>query len=313
MGNAMDCAQKRNPNAPDKDVKPTGKYKVQFAASPLFGIPGLASAYHTSILVDDEEYFFSDSGICYDDTLISHQGKPAEMFEVGRTDHSGTELWWALQPHFKANTYDLLHKNCNSFTDCALFFLMRQRLDKQYSALERLGQSSPEMVRAATNGMYTPNAVAADFDVELVVDAVTKLGTGKRVSGPPRPRRMTLTIGAEVILVGLKSAAELNGQAAVISRYNVLTGRWEARLKSTGEQKAFRAENMRPEGEVHFQVGDAVRIQGLASEAGQALNGLEGTVASYLHDGARYEVRINDRETKALKSENLSMASSAAS
>lgn len=309
----MDCAQKRNPDKPEALIKPTGKHSVQIAASVLFGIPALASAYHTSIMVDDEEYFFSDSGICYDETLISHQGKPAERYEVGRTDSSGTELWWALQMHFRAGTYDLLKKNCNSFSDCALFFLLRQRLDRKYSALERLGQSTPEMVRQVTNGMYTPNPAAADFDVESVVEAVTKLGTGKRVSGPPRPRRMTLTIGAEVVLVGLKSAAELNGEAAIIERYNVLTGRWEAKLKSRGETKAFRAENMRPAGEVLFQVGDVVRISGLQSEAGQAFNGVEGKVVSYLHDGARYEVQISQEETKALKSENLTLISSCTS
>merc|ERR1719247_3677313 len=156
--------------------------------------------------------------------------------------------------------------------------------------------------------MYSPNPIAADFDIEAVIDAVTKLGTGKRVTGPagapPRPRKMTLSIGAEVTLVGLKSASELNGEAATIARYNVLTGRWEATLNRTGETKAFRAENLRPVGEVVFSVGDDVVIDGLQSEAGKVLNGQVGKIVSYLHDGARYEVWING-ETKALKSENL--------
>lgn len=311
MGNAMDCAQKRtSTEKSDLETKPPGKYLVEIAASVLFGLPPLASAYHTSILVDGEEYFFSDSGICYDDKLISHQGTPTEKFEVGRTDYSGTELWWALQGHFRPGTYDLLRKNCNSFSDAALFFLLRLRLDKKYSALERLGQTSPDMVARVTNNMYVPNPVAESFNIEDVIEAVTKMGFGKRVTGPPgspeRPRRMTLSIGAKVTIVGLKSAGDLNGEAATIVRYNVLNGRWEATLDRTGEKKAFRAENMRPVGEVIFNTGDEVRIDGLQSEAGQAMNVMEGKIVGYLHDGARYEVLVNG-ETKAMKSDNLRM------
>jgi len=313
MGNAMDCAQKRPHSASTDATPPQGKYSVQIAASVLFGIPPFANAYHTSIVVQGEEYFFSDSGICYDDKLISHSGNTPEIIEVGRTDHSGTELWWALQSHFRPGTYDLLRKNCNSFSDAALFFLTRARLETKYSALERMGTTSPALVGTVTNGMYVPNPIAENFNIEDVIEAVTKLGTGKRVTGPPgspsKPRRMTLSIGAEVTLVGLKKAAELNGEAATIMRYNVLTGRWEATVKRTGETKAFRAENLRPLGEVLFSAGDDVVVMGLQSETGRLLNGQDGKVVSYLHDGARYEVMLtHNGETKALKSENLRLA-----
>lgn len=308
----LDCAQKR-PHSKSDIEQPQGKHLVEICASVLFGLPPLASAYHTSIIVDGEEYFFSDSGICYDDKLISHQGTPTERIEAGRTDNSGAELWWALQNHFRPGTYDLLRKNCNSFSDAALFFLLRKRLDSKYSSLERMGKTSPEMVAKVTNGMYVPNPVAESFNIDEVIDAITKLGTGKRVTGPagapPRPRRMTLSIGAEVTLVGLKSASELNGEEATVARYNVLSGRWEAKIVRTGEIKAFRAENLRPKGEVIFATGDEVIVQGLKSEAGQGMNGLEGKVVSYLHDGARYEVIING-ESKALKSENLQLKQS---
>ena len=35
----------------------------------------------------------------------------------------------ALRPHFQGGSYDLLRKNCNSFSDCAVFYLLRQRID----------------------------------------------------------------------------------------------------------------------------------------------------------------------------------------
>merc|ERR1719440_1618499 len=162
-----------------RENEPKGKFIVEIAASVLFGIPPLANAYHTSIVVEGEEYFFSDMGMCFDDKLVSHQGSPTEKYEAGRTDFSGTELWWALQEHFRPGTYDLLRKNCNSFSDAALFFLCRKRLDKRFSTLETLGRESPELVRKI---IYMPNPVADQFNIEQVIDAVEKLGEGKKAS-----------------------------------------------------------------------------------------------------------------------------------
>merc|ERR1712084_80337 len=93
-----------------------------------------------------------------------------------------------------------------------------------------------------------------------------------------------------------------------IHRYNAVNGRWEARLNFTGEVKAFRAENLRPAGEIVFEPGDPCRIHGLKSEAGVALNGMQGTIVRYLHENCRYEVNINE-ETKAFKAENLQVVS----
>lgn len=162
-----------------RENEPKGKFIVEIAASVLFGIPPLANAYHTSIVVEGEEYFFSDMGMCFDDKLVSHQGSPTEKYEAGRTDFSGTEMWWALQEHFRPGSYDLLRKNCNSFSDAALFFLLRKRLDKKYSSLESFGRTSPDMVKRV---IYVPNPVADNFNIEDVVEAVGKLGAGKRVT-----------------------------------------------------------------------------------------------------------------------------------
>jgi hypothetical protein len=118
--------------------------------------------------------------MCFDDKLISHAGTPTERYEAGRTDLSGTEMWWALQEHFRPGSYDLLRKNCNSFSDAALFFLLRKRLNKKYSSLESLGRTSPDMVKRV---IYVPNPVAAEFDIQNVIDAVSKLGAKKASQG----------------------------------------------------------------------------------------------------------------------------------
>merc|ERR1740138_1717323 len=104
--------------------------------------------------------------------------------------------------------------------------------------------------------------------------------------------RHAFTLGARVTVVGLKSAETLNGQGANIVRYNGINGRWEARLFATGEVKAFRAENLRPAGELVLEPGNRVRIHGLTSDAGQELNEQEAEVVKYLPDRSRYEVRL---------------------
>merc|ERR1712217_706304 len=55
-----------------------------------------------------------------------------------------------------------------------------------------------------------------------------------------------------------------------------------------------------------FVIGRKVRIQGLTSEAGQALNGLDGVLEGFVDDRERYAVKLFDtREVKSLKPENL--------
>merc|ERR1711972_404257 len=104
--------------------------------------------------------------------------------------------------------------------------------------------------------------------------------------------RHALSLRARVTVVGLKNAEELNGQGAEIVRYNGINGRWEARLFATGEVKAFRAENLRPAGELVLESGDRVRVHSLSSDTGQALNGQEAEVIRYLPERSRYEVRL---------------------
>merc|ERR1719161_3206484 len=61
---------------------------------------------------------------------------------------------------------------------------------------------------------------------------------------------------------------------------------------------------VRPEDEGVFQVGTIVKVHGLTSEAGQALNGQTGEITKVLAHKLRYEVQIG-LATKSLKPENL--------
>lgn len=282
--------------------------RVELAASELFTVHGLATAYHTSVLVNGEEFFFSDSGIFNDRVLTSHQGNPSERLELGMSTRTGAQLLQALSPHFRPGTYDLIRKNCNSFSDCAIYYLLRKRLEGRFSALERLGQrASVDLLQRFTKGMYQPNPAALAYRTEEVIKDLQRLGDSDKQGVQAEPlfkSRPSLSIGARVTVVGLKSAEALNGQGAEVVRFNAVNGRWEARVNITGEVKAFRAENLRPAGERVFEPDDRARIHGLQSDTGKVLNGLECQILRYLHDVSRYEVQVG-QQTKALKPENL--------
>jgi hypothetical protein len=283
--------------------------RVELAATELFSIT-IATAYHTSVLVNGEEFFFTDSGIFSDRALNSHHQKPNERVDLGYSDKTGRQLFHVLQQFFKPGTYDFLKKNCNSFSDCALYYLLGKRLDWRYAALDRLGEANMELCAKAAKGMYTPNQEAANFSAEEVVLSLGKLREDSSTEvdeddGEKGIRgKAALSCGAQVIILGLEKATDLNGQGATITGFNPLNGRWEACLYMTGEVKAFRAENLRPAGELVFEKGDRVKIRGLRGESALSLNGQEGMVLRYMHDKSRYEVELSD-DIKAVKGENL--------
>lgn len=155
----------------------TPGHEVELAVSPLCGLGGFAG-YHTSVLVAGEEYYFGPSGVCCSPKLSSHEdsAKVRRMF-VGLSQQSGTDLLDFLTEYFKAGTYDLLWKNCNSFTDCALYFLCEQRLDASFRVTERFAGAADArvgIVQRVSMGDYIPNPEASGFDLEAVIRQIAQ-------------------------------------------------------------------------------------------------------------------------------------------
>jgi len=144
---------------------------VQLVISSFLNIGGVGIGYHTSVAVNGKEYFFDICGICGCDGICSHGKASKTVIDCGFSPKSGDELVFVLMPHFLRGTYDLLFKNCNSFTDVALHFLLGIRLDESYSAVEkRLGQKPAlNLVRMLTNGTYEPNVSAVNFTADSVI------------------------------------------------------------------------------------------------------------------------------------------------
>jgi hypothetical protein len=149
------------------------------------GMPGVR-AYHTSVMVDDVEYSFSMNGITQAPRLASHQcygNQPMVMYK-GLTSMSSQEMLDMVGVYFRKGSYDLLRKNCNSFSDCALYCLLDRRLDPDFSGLEKLGHSAEKhagLVQVMSDGAYRPNPLADGFDTEAVVREVNLVKTKQAI------------------------------------------------------------------------------------------------------------------------------------
>lgn len=164
-------------SAGSQDFKEPSVHKVKLAATPIGPqVPGVPVAYHTSVAVDGVEFSFGPSGVVALNAFKSHYhfpNGPAEVVDVGVTSRTGRELRSALFGDFGAGTYDILRKNCNSFSDCALFYLLGRRLDGKYRTMEQMGEYADEhlgLIRAVTMGDYVPNPKAATFTVDSIVE-----------------------------------------------------------------------------------------------------------------------------------------------
>mmetsp|Transcript_101133 Transcript_101133/g.292455 ORF Transcript_101133/g.292455 Transcript_101133/m.292455 type:complete len:231 (-) Transcript_101133:126-818(-) len=134
--------------------------------------------YHSSVLVGNIEYTFScDGGVVISEGPESHEDLEAETtyidLGVHAIDFGAFEA--AILPHFEDGTYDLLRKNCNSFTDAAIQFLTGGRMDPKFRQLESIGKVADKymsVVQVFSGGAYEPNALADGFQLERTIRAM---------------------------------------------------------------------------------------------------------------------------------------------
>ncbi|CAK0844183.1 unnamed protein product [Prorocentrum cordatum] len=162
-------------------------------------VPGL-QAFHTSVLVDGLEYCFGPSGVSVSKGCGSHRqfvSSPPTVLAMGYSRISGDEMRRALSPLFRAGSYDLLRKNCNAFSDCALYYLLGARLAWRYRGLDQIGAAlggqrsglAQGILRAAVGGAYVPNPAAAGFSLDASLQKLSEAGEVRRSSKASKPRR----------------------------------------------------------------------------------------------------------------------------
>jgi hypothetical protein len=152
-------------------------HTVKLAVTEIVSVAGLAG-YHTSVILDDREYFFDCLGIMTAPPLWSHHAgretspldSNTEVIDFGGAAAGGKALVESLQPFFQKGSYDIFCKNCNSFTDVALYFLTRTRLPGRYSRIERLITSTTPVSTHLLNRIFravvqSNTGTACDVDV----------------------------------------------------------------------------------------------------------------------------------------------------
>merc|ERR1719323_343812 len=154
------------------------------------------------------EFSFSGKGGEALGCFVSHLpfNQPPTIHDLGFTGKSVRVMVAALQQYFQPGTYDLLRKNCNSFSDCALFYLLGKRLDTEYRSMEKIGAELDKyagLIRSFTGGTYRPNPRADNFKschvvVKLEAARCRAPSRGKRHGGEDVGRM----VGAAAMVAG---------------------------------------------------------------------------------------------------------------
>mmetsp|Transcript_21590 Transcript_21590/g.74113 ORF Transcript_21590/g.74113 Transcript_21590/m.74113 type:complete len:208 (+) Transcript_21590:196-819(+) len=144
-------------------------YQVYLVATPFGpGLPNL-QAYHTSVVVDRMEYSFCPFGVVLGHGPESHRAfdsSRTKIFDMGYARVDARDFAKNMRELFMRGSYDLLRKNCNSFSDVALSYLVGKRLESKFSQMEQIGASADKysaLVRLGSGGAYRPNPAAEGF------------------------------------------------------------------------------------------------------------------------------------------------------
>lgn len=152
-------------------------YRVKLAITAL-DMMTPTTAYHTSVMVDDIEYCFSNNGIVTGRSCQSHENcrQSTEVVDCGLSSLSGDQLCSALGKFFAKGTYDMLLKNCNSFSSCALCYLLNNKLDPKYQSMESWAVSFDEgLVGFFSGGSYRRNPASLSFDIDQVFQQIERI------------------------------------------------------------------------------------------------------------------------------------------
>lgn len=155
----------------ERDLR--GTNNVQLVVSVACKAIGRAfGLYHTSVVVSGFEFFFDHRGL----RKRRHKGFGSHdydfligVIDLGGSTRTGNDLCDALAPHFEPGSYDLILKNCHSFTDCAMHYLLGMRLCKECSSVERVLGQNLDIVEKVSLRHYSRNPKAVNFCLEDVI------------------------------------------------------------------------------------------------------------------------------------------------
>eukprot|EP00931_Biecheleriopsis_adriatica_P041613 TRINITY_DN23770_c0_g1_i1.p1 TRINITY_DN23770_c0_g1~~TRINITY_DN23770_c0_g1_i1.p1 ORF type:complete len:257 (+),score=52.06 TRINITY_DN23770_c0_g1_i1:104-874(+) len=199
MGSRQSVQQFPGPAAFASPEQPV-QHRVRLCITPM-NLPfvpniGMAPpAYHTSVLVDEVEYCFGGLGIVTGRPCMSHASfqEKTEVIDLGLSPMSGEEMKQVLTMFFLPGSYDLLRKNCNNFSKCAIYCLLGMPMDRKYQAMESVAAQATALVQLLTFGGYTPNPDADGFMDENVVEILR--ASRQNPSGSVIPTSLPMILG----------------------------------------------------------------------------------------------------------------------
>ncbi|CAE7754472.1 unnamed protein product [Symbiodinium sp. CCMP2456] len=152
LNNRWTCPVCSNILKPHDLVDDGACHEVSLAATEIIRVAGM-SGYHTSVIVDNLEYFFDAIGILQAAPLFSHNlneaknpgGSKTVVTFIGYSHFDGRAMVEALHEFFERGSYDVFYKNW---------------------IFKALVESSGVTVQG---DIYTPNPVSADFSVDGVI------------------------------------------------------------------------------------------------------------------------------------------------
>ncbi|KAI8931870.1 hypothetical protein NX059_010774 [Plenodomus lindquistii] len=103
------------------------------------------AVYHTSIVIDNIEYYFA-SGVQTCRAGTTHHGKPMEVIKLGHTDlplEVILEYLESLKEIYTPESYDLFAHNCNNFSNDFSMFLVGKGIPDHITSLPQTVLNTP--------------------------------------------------------------------------------------------------------------------------------------------------------------------------
>ncbi|KAH5294117.1 hypothetical protein HBI12_224160 [Parastagonospora nodorum] len=118
------------------------------------------AVYHTSIVLDDIEYYFGQ-GVQTCRAGATHHGQPMEKIKLGRTDlpiEIILEYLESLKEVYTPESYDLFAHNCNNFSNDFAMFLVGKGIPEHITSLPETVLNTPfgQMLRPQIDAAMRP-------------------------------------------------------------------------------------------------------------------------------------------------------------
>jgi thiol-disulfide isomerase/thioredoxin len=169
------------------------------------------AVYHTSIVLDNIEYYFGQ-GVQTCRAGATHHGQPMEKIKLGRTDlpiEIILEYLESLKQVYTPESYDLFMHNCNNFSNDFAMFLVGKGIPNHITSL-------PETV------LNTPFGQMLRPQIDAAMRPITQAPTPQPVA-PTRPQ--TTTANTHNGMAQAESQPAVNSAlAAATGRVNNVTG-----------------------------------------------------------------------------------------